>query len=155
MTELTARRYVDDNTIRHLAQSMAFAVVDERPGADLMTAERDAMIAYPFCGIVIAALTEAMRVRVANAAAAVAVEEVQTHAQLITLFGLYLGSTRGEVGVPVATAALARGARYLDNAAAILEAGGHLADDSSDPLKIAASFRDDAELMRGDHPRPA
>jgi hypothetical protein len=38
VTEPTARRYLDDETLRDMARRMLFEFVDEQPGADLLQA---------------------------------------------------------------------------------------------------------------------
>jgi hypothetical protein len=40
VTEPTARKYLDDETIKDMARRMLFEFVDEQPGADLMEVPR-------------------------------------------------------------------------------------------------------------------
>lgn len=66
VTEPTARKYLDDETIRDMARRMLFEFVDEQPGADLMEVPRTVPLALVLVGIIVAALAEAMQVRAAN-----------------------------------------------------------------------------------------
>ncbi len=66
VTPATARRYLTDEAISGLAQSLAFGFVEETPGADLFSAPRDARIPVRLAGRVSAGLAEAVRIRLAE-----------------------------------------------------------------------------------------
>jgi hypothetical protein len=59
VTEPTARRYLDDQTLRDMARRMLFEFVDEQPGADLLQVPRTAPMSLILVGTTIAALAEA------------------------------------------------------------------------------------------------
>jgi predicted AAA+ superfamily ATPase len=62
----TARAYLTDDAISGLAQSMAFSLVEETPGADLFSAPRDAALPVRLAGRVSAGLAEVVRIRLAE-----------------------------------------------------------------------------------------
>ncbi len=66
VTPATARRYLTDEAISGLAQSLAFGFVEETPGADLFSAPRNARIPVRLPGRVSAGLAEAVRIRLAE-----------------------------------------------------------------------------------------
>ncbi|UZG59896.1 hypothetical protein [Rhodococcus opacus] len=59
ITERTARRYFDHDTLRTLARELALSIKDEAPGADLLTLPRTIAMPLPTLGATIAALVEA------------------------------------------------------------------------------------------------
>ena len=67
ISEQSARRYVDDESLRGIARQAALEPAVEQPGADLHSQPRT--VAVPL-GRTIAALAEAGHVRVVNADAA-------------------------------------------------------------------------------------
>lgn len=155
VTPATARRYLTDEAIIGLAQTLAFGLVEEAPGADLLSAPRDARIPVRLAGRVIAGLAEAVRIRLAER------EDLQhtresvaqlAHAQ--GALGLILADqvaveTEGEPWIRVPRALLHRMARYLDSAAALVEAGvvGYGTDPAETPGLPDALCRD-AQLLR-------
>lgn len=62
----TAHGYLTDEAIKGLAQTLAFGFVEEIPGADLVSAPRDAAIPIRLAGRVGAGLAEAVRIRLAE-----------------------------------------------------------------------------------------
>ena len=66
VTPSAARKYLTDEAISGLAQSLAFGFVEETPAADLFSAPRDARIPVRLAGRVSAGLTEAVRIRLAE-----------------------------------------------------------------------------------------
>ena len=70
VTEPTARRYLDDETLRDMARRMLFEFVDEQPGANLMRVPRTVAMSLILVGTTIAALAEAMQIRAAHERAA-------------------------------------------------------------------------------------
>ena len=57
------RRYLTDDALVDLARSMAFSVVDETPGADVIDSPRTAAVPLPILGRAIAGLAEAVQIR--------------------------------------------------------------------------------------------
>ena len=66
VTAPTARKYLDDETVRDMARRMLFEFAAEQPGADLLVVPRTVPVPLVFVGIIVAALAEAMQVRAAN-----------------------------------------------------------------------------------------
>ena len=66
VTAPTARKYLDDETVRDIARRMLFEFAAEQPGADLLEVPRTVPVPLAFVGIIVAALAEAMQVRAAN-----------------------------------------------------------------------------------------
>jgi hypothetical protein len=66
ITERTARRYFDHDTLRTLAHEMALNIKEEAPGADLLTLPRTIAMPLPTLGATIAALVEAAALAVAD-----------------------------------------------------------------------------------------
>src|SRR6266568_1238611 len=63
VTEPTARKYLDDETVRGMARRMLFEFVGEQPGADLLEVPRTVPLPLGLVGIIVAAVAEAMQVR--------------------------------------------------------------------------------------------
>lgn len=59
----TARSYLSDEAIQGLAEAMAFDLVEEAPGADVLAAARTATVPVQLVGLAIAGLGEAVRIR--------------------------------------------------------------------------------------------
>ena len=62
VTPATARTYLSDEALAGLARSIAFSLVAETPGAELMGAPRTAAVPVRFVGRVVAGLGEAQRI---------------------------------------------------------------------------------------------
>ena len=63
VTPRTTRSYLTDEAISGFVQSMAFEFVEATPGADLLTATRDATIPMQLASQAMAGLAEAVRIR--------------------------------------------------------------------------------------------
>ena len=61
VTAPTARKYLDDETVRDMARRMLFEFAAEQPGADLLEVPRTVPVPLVFVGIIVAALAEAMQ----------------------------------------------------------------------------------------------
>ncbi|MDN5744401.1 MAG: hypothetical protein L0H31_04690 [Nocardioidaceae bacterium] len=154
LTPATARRYLTDEAIGGLAQTLAFGLVEETPGADLLSASRDARIPVRLAGRVTAGLAEAVRIRLSER------EDLQhtreavgqlAHAQ--GALGLILADqvaleVEGEPWIRAPRALLHRVARYLESAAALAEAGviGYGTDPAETPSLPDALYRDAQQL---------
>jgi len=149
ISSTSARRYFNDETVKEMARSMVVAFAEERPGADLSDAERDVMLPLRTAGLAGFALAEALRIRLANESPENAVVSARYHATALSLHGLYLTEAGASSFVPVTFAWLLRAARYIEQAAVILDDGGVLADESPiDPAHIADRLREDATKLR-------
>jgi hypothetical protein len=155
VTPQTARTYLTDEALKGLAASMAFDMVEETPGADLVAAPRDAAIPLRLLGRVIAGVGESIRVRLMeredleHARACVA---QLAHAQGV--LGLVIADQRvlivgGEPVVRVPRALLLRIARYLEAAAELVEGGviGYEAD-VEESRGLPGALRRDARSLR-------
>jgi hypothetical protein len=160
VTPATARRYLTEEAISGLAQSLAFGVVEETPGADLFSATRDARIPVRLAGRVSAGLAEAVRIRLVERED-VEREDLQhtreavaqlAHAQ--SILGLVIADQvahdlEGEPWIRAPGALLHRVARYLESASGLVEDGvvGYDTDPAETP-GLADALRRDAELLR-------
>lgn len=152
---VTARRYLTEEAINGLAESLAFELVQETPGADLYSAPRDARIPVRLAGRISAGLAEAMRIRLAERDDLPHTREAVAqlaHAQ--SVFGLIIADQvahhlEGEPWIRAPRALLHRMARYLESAAGLVEDGviGYDTDPAETPDLPAALHRD-AGLLR-------
>jgi len=148
VTEATARRYLDDDTIRNLARSMVVSFFEEQPGLDLAVAEPDTEIDPRLAALAVTALSEAVLVHLANPTS-VGSGLVGECVGMLSIHGTRLYQSSGADAVVVSRAWLLRAARYIDAAADTLDGGGAVGTPTAlDPSRIAASFRSDAGLMR-------
>jgi len=152
VTEPTARKYLDDETIRDMARRMLFEFVDEQPGADLMEVPRTVPLARVLAGIIIAALAEAMQVRAANESSDRLGDVVATYGQTLSAFGQITaaaasGQAGDSEGIMFPPALLRRAARYIGNAADLAANGGKLPDGVPEAARgeLAATLRRDAD----------
>jgi hypothetical protein len=152
VTEPTARKYLDDETIRDMARRMLFEFVDEQPGADLMEVPRTVPLARVLAGIIIAALAEAMQVRAANESSDRLGDVVATYGQTLSAFGQITaaaasGQAGDSEGIMFPPALLRRAARYIGNAADLAANGGKLPDGVPGAARgeLAATLRRDAD----------
>lgn len=152
VTEPTARKYLDDETVRDMARRMLFEFAGEQPGADLMEAPRTVPLACVFVGIIVAALAEAMQVRAANEPSDRLGDVVATYGQTLSGFGqITAAAAPGQAGdsaeIMFPPALLRRAARYIGNAADLAANGGKLPDGVPEEARgeLAAALRRDAD----------
>lgn len=151
----SARAYLTDEAITGLAQTIAFSVVEETPGADLFSAARDAVIPVRLAGRVSAGLAEAVRIRLNEREDFEHIREAVAqlaHAQGV--LGLIVADqiaqdVEGEPWVRAPRALLHRLARYLEAAAALGDEGvlGHGVD-PEEAAELSGALRNDAEVLR-------
>jgi hypothetical protein len=122
ISETSARRYVDDERLRSLAQEVAIRLVEERPGATLHDQPRTIPMPLKLLGRAVMALAEATRIRVLNADEAGAEQAME----LASFLGIVLYEAPEEATGPLLLphAAVARAARLLEASAEIVDAGG-------------------------------
>jgi hypothetical protein len=155
VTPATARTYLTDEAIKRLAQSLAFDFVEETPGANLLTAPRDAHIPVRLAGRISAGLSEAARIRLAEREDLHHVRESLAqlaHAQ--GTLGLIMADqiaqdVEGEPWIRLPSALSHRLARYLEAAAGLADDGvvGYDTDPAETP-GLADALRHDAALLR-------
>ena len=152
VTGPTARKYLDDETIRNLARRMLFEFAGEQPGADLLEVPRTVRLPAVLAGMIIAALAEAMQVRAANEPSDRLGDVVATYGQALSAFGQVIaaaapgqGGDRAEILFPPAL--LRRAARYVGSGADLAASGGRLPDGVPEAARgeLAATFRRDAD----------
>jgi hypothetical protein len=147
ISEQSARRYVDDESLRGLARQAALELAVEQPGADLHGQPRTIPVPLGTLGRTIAALAEAGHVMVTNADAVGANGALD----LISLLGQILHERPDPAIGPVLLpqAALARAARLMEATAEMLRQGASVATNlpaGSAPTLAAALVRDASTL---------
>jgi hypothetical protein len=154
VTEPTARKYLNDETIRKMARRMLFEFADEQPGADLMSVPRTVPLAPALVGIIVAALAEAMQVRAANESPDRLGDVVSTYGQTLSGIGqITSAAASGQPGdsaeIMFPAALLRRAARYISNAADLAATGGKLSDGVPEAVRgeLATSLRRDADRL--------
>ena len=160
VTPATARRYLTDEAVRGLAESVVLTVADEAPGADVLASPRTAAVPVPVMGRCIAGLSEVIMLRLAERND---LDHVRTTtaqlAQALSALGQVIaaqhstGDTAAGVAGPVVMAPpalLNRAARYLQAAAAMVRDDGVLPDgfDATHAAQLADTFETDALAMR-------
>jgi hypothetical protein len=123
ISEVSARRYLDDERLRSLAQEVALGLAEERPGAELHQQARTIPLSLQLLGRVITALAEATRIRVLNADEAGAGQTLE----LVSFLGQILHEAPHGASDPLhlPQATLARAARLLEASAEVIEVGGN------------------------------
>jgi hypothetical protein len=151
VTEPTARRYLDDETVKDLARRMLFEFASEQPGADLLEAPRTVPLPLVLVGVIVAALAEAMQVRAANEPPDRLSDVVATYGQTLSGLGqITAGAASHQAGDPAEAmfppALLRRAARYIGNAADLAASGGKLPNGVPETARaeLAAALRRDA-----------
>jgi hypothetical protein len=154
VTEPTARKYLDEQTVRDMARRMLFEFAGEQPGADLLEVPRTVALAGVLTGVIVAALSEAMQVRAANEPPDLLGDVVATYGQALSAFGQVIaadapGQAGDAEGIMFPPALLRRAARYIGNAADLLAGGGRLPDGVAETARdgLTASFRRDADRL--------
>lgn len=148
ISEPAARRYVDDERLRGLAQEAALLLAPEQPGADLVALPRTIPVSLELLGRSVSALAEATRVRLLNR------DElgVQDALDLVSLFGHFLhertGHQPGLVYLP--QAAVARAGRLLESSAEVIIVDGAVGPElpPGTASDLAQAFLADAQTLR-------
>ena len=151
VTAPTARKYLDEETVRDMARRMLFEFAAEQPGADLLEVPRTVQMPLVLVGIIVAALAEAMQVRAANEPSDRLGGVVATYGQMLSGFGqITAEAASGQAGNSAKAmfppALLRRAARYIGNAADLAASGGNLPDGVPEAARgeLAAALRRDA-----------
>jgi len=148
ISQTSARRYVDDEKLRSLAREAALRLTEERPGADLLDQPRTIPLPLELLGQVVMALAEATRIRVLNADAAGAEQNLE----LLSFLGQVLreGHPRATGQIHLPQAALARAARLLEASAEVIEGGGNVPPGLSAGVdrSLVKAFLEDATIIR-------
>lgn len=157
ISETAARRYVDDNAIKNLADVMLSTLADELPGVDVFSLPRTADVPFETLGRCVAALAEAIQIDLLHEDSVHGAETAIPLVQAVSTLGLLLAegeTTRARTGrsdgIAAPPALLARVARYLGDAADRVTSGATLPagvpPDNGDSL--AAMFRRDTIRLR-------
>ncbi|MDJ0420735.1 hypothetical protein [Rhodococcus opacus] len=147
ITERTARRYFDHDTLRTLAHDMALSIKEEAPGADLLTLPRTIAMPLPTLGATIAALVEAA----ALAGADKDPGEPATAMALISTLGVLTRDHNGDLPtVWVPEPLLMRAARLIENTADLVHHGCPLPPDVAEDVRphLQNALRNDAARLR-------
>jgi len=152
VTEPTARKYLDDGTVKDIARRMLFEFTGEQPGADLLEAPRTIASPLALVGRIVAALAEAMQVRAANELPDRLGDVVTTYGQILSGLGqITTQATSSQASEPAEVmfppALLRRAARYIGYAADLAARGGKLPDGIPETARdeLAAALRRDAD----------
>ena len=147
ITERTARRYLDHDTLRTLAHEMALSIKDEAPGADLLTLPRTIAMPLPTLGSTIAALVEAA----ALTGATKDPDKPVAAMALISTLGVLTRDHDGDLPtVRVPEPLLMRAARLIENTADLVHHGCPLPPDVAQDVRphLQQALRDDAARLR-------
>lgn len=162
VTEQTARTYFTEESVREMARSMLFEVVDEQPGADLLALPRTVALPGGHVGMVVAALAESMQIAAVNEPPDQLGDLVATYGQMLSAVGqMTAAHAPGQAADPAGTmfppALLRRAARYIGNAADLVEGGGRLPDGLPADARgrLAATLRLDADRLIAAIPKKA
>ena len=150
-----ARRYLTDDALTSLAQTMALSLADETPGADVIESARTASVPVPVLGRCIAGLAEAVQVRLRERDD---VEHLRVTvaqlAQALSAIGQVTadhpaGPQAGTAAVMMPPGLINRAARYLEAAAALVRDGIRPENFSAAHAgQLAETFRKDAASLR-------
>ena len=154
VTEPTARKYLDDDTVKDIARQMLFQFVNEQPGADMMEVPRTVPLSVVLAGTIVAALAEAMQLRAANETPDRIGDVVATYGQTLSGLGQIIADpasvpTEDASQVMFPPALLRRAARYINTAADLTASGGKLPNRITESVrdKLAATLRRDADRL--------
>jgi hypothetical protein len=160
VTPLTARRYLTDEAVRDLAKTMVVSIADEAPGSDVLTSPRSAALPVSTLGRAVAALAEAVMLRLDERDDLAHVRATTTQlAQVLSALGQVAAdrtravTTAGAAGpgvVMMPPALLNRAARYLEAAALVIRTDGVLPAglDAAAASQLADAFDMDAVSLR-------
>lgn len=140
VTEVSARRFLDDTALDDLADRLIVGFAHESPGADIFTLPRTASITTPSFGRLIAGLAESILFYEQYAAIDDHDRRARLHetAQLLSLAGLLQSESAFDATTITAPPALFhRIARTLDTVAAL-----------TDNPRLATAIRDDCARAR-------
>ncbi|MGK2241693.1 MAG: hypothetical protein ACI9JD_004269 [Rhodococcus sp. (in: high G+C Gram-positive bacteria)] len=158
VTRRTAQRHFTDNQLAIFANSLAAAIPDEAPGADMADFDRAVLLPTSALGMTVAALAEALKVAHGNLEDHVLTDGLS---HLSTL-GMIAADT-DTVLVPMPRPLLLRIARYLDNTAKRVSEGANLPDGLAESARapLVTTLQQDADGLRtlantedGDPPTP-
>jgi hypothetical protein len=122
VSERAARAYLTNDALAALADSVAFSLVDEFPGADLHTLARTVHISVSLAGRTVTALAESLLLYVEHGPGdSIGDAPLRELTVMLSLLGLFMAES-DEPMVAVPPAFLVRAARKLDTAASHLDA---------------------------------
>lgn len=126
VSERTARAYVTNDALAAMADSVAFSLVEEFPGADLHTLARTVPMSASLAGRTLTALAESLLLYVEHGPGdAIADTPMRELTVMLSLLGLFMAEGDGSM-VAVPPAFLIRAARKLDTAASHPDAAPEL-----------------------------
>lgn len=117
LTERAARAYLTDEALGALADSVAFSLVEEFPGADLHELERTVAMPVAMAGLTLTALAETLLLYIDHGRAdSIAEAPLRELTVMLSLLGLFIAEGDG-VSIALPPAFLMRTARKLETAA--------------------------------------
>jgi hypothetical protein len=117
LTERAARAYMTDEALRELADSVAFSLVEEFPGADLHTLARTVAMPVAMAGVTLSALAETLLFYLDHGRAdSIAETPLRELTVMLSLLGLFIAEGDG-ASIALPPAFLVRMARKLETAA--------------------------------------
>ncbi|UKO89770.1 hypothetical protein [Rhodococcus erythropolis] len=156
----TAQRHFTDNQLAIFANSLAAAISDEAPGADMADFDRAVLLPTSALGLTVAALAEALKVAHSNLEDHVLTDGLS---HLSTLGMIAADADADTALVPMPRPLLLRIARYLDNTAKTVSEGAKLPDGLAESARapFVTTLQQDADGLRtlantedGDPPTP-
>lgn len=143
----TVQRHFTDEQLTIFANSLAAAISDEAPGADMADFERAVLLPTSALGLTVAALAEALKVAHGNLEDHVLTDGLS---HLSTLGMIAADADADEVLVPMPRPLLLRIARYLDNTAKRVREGANLPDGRGENARapLATTLQQDADGLR-------
>lgn len=148
ISKSSARRYLDAERLRGLAQEAALQLAQEQPGADLYRLPRRIPVSLGLLGRAVSALAEAARIRVLNGDEPGA----QGALELLSLLGqILLEAPEAHLGaIRLPQAALTRAGRVLEASAEIVTGGGTVGPElpTGTRVHLARAFLADALSLR-------
>jgi hypothetical protein len=152
VTEPTARKYLNEETVKNMARRMLFEFAGEQPGANLLEVPRTVPLPLALVGIAVAALAEAMQVRAASEPPERIADVIATYGQTLSGLGqITAEAASAPAGNPAEVmfppGLLRRAARYIGNAADLAASGSNLPDGVPETARgeLAAALRRDAD----------
>lgn len=145
VTRRTAQRHFTDEQLTIFANSLAAAISDEAPGADMADFERAVLLPISALGLTVAALAEALKVAHGNLEDHVLTDGL-SHLSSVGM----IAADADEVLVPMPRPLLLRIARYLDNTAKRVREGANLPDGRGENARapLATTLQQDADGLR-------
>ncbi|MGF0320485.1 MULTISPECIES: hypothetical protein [Nocardia] len=147
VTEQTARRDFDDETIQNMAQNMAFQLAREQPGADILTLAPTHVLSTALAGRTNAGLAVGAQLALTASPTTNIPDQIHQVVDLVFFWGILIersAARPGQVAVPEAL--IHRTVREFGKAIALLDAGARPAD-GGDPTELRVALTDNVTAL--------